>query len=342
MGYWQRKRLISLVSVAIISGLGVSACAPSTPEVAETPAVVADVPAQPKIQVVAANSVICDLTRQVGGDRINLVCLIPAGQDPHEYKPTAEDAKVLETAQLVLYGGYNFEEGLTKLLKTDKGKRVAIGELAVPKPIVVEGGHSHGEHDHGKEDNKGKAEPDPHVWHSAQNGIKMVETIAQQLSTVDPAHKEIYAQNAQTLIQELGRLDTWIKTQIATIPADRRKLVTTHSALGYYAQAYGIPVQSALLGISTTEQASPQRVAELVEAIKSAGVPTIFAEATANPKLIEAVAKSAQVQVAQPSLLTDGLDPQGQEGDTYQKMLMHNTKVIVEGLGGKFTPFTGN
>lgn len=336
MGSWQKKRLVSLVGVLVISGLGVSACGQSVPE---TPSPVATVPVVPRMQVVAVNSVVCDLTRQVGGDRINLVCLIPAGQDPHEYSPTAEDAKLLETAQLVLYGGYNFEEGLTKLVKNNKAKgtRVAIAEVAVPKPIIAEAGHHHGDdHDHGKED---KAAPDPHVWHSAQNGIKMVETIGKQLSKADPAHQEIYIQNAKTTIEELRQLDTWIKTQIATIPTNQRKLVTTHSALGYYAQAYAIPVQSALLGISTTEQANPQRVAELVRAIRSAGVPTIFAEATANSKLIQAVAKEAQVQVAPQSLFTDGLAPQGEEADTYQKMLIHNTKVIVEGLGGKFTPF---
>jgi manganese/iron transport system substrate-binding protein len=167
----------------------------------------------------------------------------------------------------------------------------------------------------------------------------MVETIAAQLSKADPKFAETYQQNAALIKADLQKLDSWIKAQIATIPNDRRKLVTTHDALGYYAQAYGIPLQSALLGISTNEQATPDRIADLVKDIRSAGVPTIFAELTANPKLIEAVAKEAQVKIAPKPLLTDGLGQQGQDGDTYQKMLIHNTQTIVEGLGGNFTPF---
>ncbi|MFN3925952.1 MAG: metal ABC transporter solute-binding protein, Zn/Mn family [Pseudanabaenaceae cyanobacterium] len=333
-----KLRTLSLVALPLLVAVGCSQPETTVPPTAEAPVVNTPTPTAPKLRVVAANSVLCDLTRQVGGDRLDLVCLIPAGQAPHEYKPTAEDAKQIETAQVVFYGGYNFEEGLTKLVGKSKGLVVAVSEQAIPKPIMVEGGHGHGHHHHDHDHGKAMA-PDPHVWHDAKNGIKMVQTIAQQLSKADPQHADTYQQNAQALIGELQRLDTWIKNQVATIPPERRKLVTTHDALRYYTAAYGISLQSALLGISTTEQATPNRIAELVQAIRASGVPTIFAELTANPKLIEAVATEAQVKIADTSLLTDGLAEAGQEGATYQQMLIRNTRTIVQGLGGEFTPF---
>jgi len=166
-----------------------------------------------------------------------------------------------------------------------------------------------------------------------------VEVISAQLSKAVPVNAELYQQNSQKLIAELKQLDSWIRQQIATIPANRRKLVTTHDALGYFASAYGIPLQTALLGISTAEQATPTRIAELVAQIRSSGVPTIFIEATVNPQLLNAVAKEAQVKIADQPLLVDGLAEPGQSGDTYQGMLIHNTQVIVQGLGGTFTAF---
>jgi len=333
------SRVTSLAVVSMLLVVGCSqpqASAPPTDSaVIETPAVV---PAEPKIKVVAANSVLCNLTKQVAQDTIDLICLIPAGQNPHEYKATPQDAQAIETAELVLYGGYNFEESLTKIVQNSKGAKVAVGELAVPKPLMVSSEHDH-DHDHDHGGQKAEKVADPHVWHSAQNRIKMVEVISAQLSKAVPVNAELYQQNSQKLIAELKQLDSWIRQQIATIPANRRKLVTTHDALGYFASAYGIPLQTALLGISTAEQATPTRIAELVAQIRSSGVPTIFIEATVNPQLLNAVAKEAQVKIADQPLLVDGLAEPGQSGDTYQGMLIHNTQVIVQGLGGTFTAF---
>ncbi len=330
-----------IASVAVLSLLLVAGCSQAPAPPPETSAVEnpAPAPAQPKIKVVVASSVLCDLTKQIAQETIDLVCLIPAGQDPHTYKATPQDAQAIETAGVVLYSGYNFEESLTKMLQKGKGTKVAVGELAVPKPLMVSGAHDH-HHDHDHGGKKAEQVPDPHVWHNAQHGIKMVQIIAEQLSKAVPANASLYQQNAQKLTAQLTQLDAWIRQQIATIPANQRKLVTTHDALGYFASAYGIPLQTALLGISTTEQATPARIAELVQQIKSSGVPTIFIEATANPQLLNAVAKEAQVKVSPKSLLVDGLAQQGQSGDTYQGMLIHNTQAIVEGLGGNFTPFS--
>ena len=289
--------------------------------------------------VVATNSVICDLARQIADNTIDLKCLVEGGTDVHLYQPKPEDRKAIDAAKLVLYGGYNFEANLIKLIQSSSNSspKVAVNETAVPLPLIAEVGHDH-DHDQDKKD-KERKEADPHVWNDAQNGIKIAQAISKSLSTLRPDQSETYAKNTVKLVNELAQIDAWIKVQIATIPVNSRKLITTHDALGYYAKAYNIPVEGALNGISTEEQATPTRVKELVEVIKSSKVPTIFAEVSINPKLINAVAKEANVKVSDRPLYADGLGAKGSEAETYAGMLIANTRTIVEGLGGKYTPF---
>ncbi len=280
-----------------------------------------------KPKVVATSTVLCDVTQEIAQDTVDLKCLIPAGSDPHVYEPKPDDRKAIEQAKLVLYAGYNFEPGLIKLIQATKNQapKVAVDEVAVPNPQKFE------------ED--GKTENDPHVWHNAQNGVRIVETVRDNLKKLVPSNEAQYTSNAEKMISELKQVDSWIKAQISTIPTNQRQLVTTHDALGYYSKAYGIPVEGALQGISTEEKPTAGRVKELVKNIKKTGVPTIFAEVTINPKLIDSVAKEANVKVSDREIFADGLGAKGSEGDTYEKMLIANTKTIVEGLGGKYTPF---
>ncbi len=278
------------------------------------------------IKVVVSNSVLCDLTKQVAGNTVDLTCLIKSGADPHVYQATPSDRKAIEAAQLLLYGGYNFEPTLIKLIKASSSSapKVAVDEVAVPTPQ--------------KFSEDGKVENDPHVFHDAQNGIRMVEAIQTNLAKVAPDSAELYAKNAKAITSELTQIDGWIKSQIATIPAASRTLVTTHDALGYYSKAYGIPI-AALEGISTEEKPTAARVKDTVKAVQKAKVPTIFPELSINPKLIRTVAKEAKVKVSDRQIFADGLGEVGSEGDSYQKMLKANTKTIVEGLGGKYTEF---
>jgi manganese/iron transport system substrate-binding protein len=277
--------------------------------------------------VVATTTVLCDLTQQIAENTIRLTCLMKAGSDPHLYASTPKDRKALEEAELILYGGYNLEPSLVKIIKATStpAPKIAIDEVAVPKPQTFE------------ED--GKTAIDPHVWHNPQNGIRIVESIRQYLAKVFPQNAVRYGKNAQALTKQLSQIDGWIKMQVATIPLSSRKLVTTHDALGYYAKAYGIPVERALGGISTKEKPTAGRVAELVKIIQAAKVPTIFAESTINPRLIEAVARDAKAKIADRELFADGLGERRSRGDTYQKMLITNTETIVEGLGGKYKAF---
>jgi manganese/iron transport system substrate-binding protein len=320
-----------------------SACTASAPSQTSPTASVED---SATLQVVATSSVLCDLTKTIAATTIDLTCLVKAGTDPHAYEPTPEARKAIEDAQLVLYSGYDFEPSLIRLITaaSTPGTKVAVSEVAVPQPLM--GGHEHGHGEHAGEEKSAEAEPhaegeepDPHVWHDAQNGIQMIKVIQDSLVKAAPANADLYAKNAQALTAELTQLDGWITSQIATIPAASRKLVTTHEALGYYAEAYGISVEGALQGLSTEEKPTAARVKELTAEITADRVPTIFAEITENTQLLETVAKEANVKISEQELFADGLGEAGSAGDTYSKMLMANTRAIVEGLGGQYTPF---
>lgn len=309
-----------------------------------------------KPKVVATSSVLCDVTQKIAKETIDLTCLIPAGTDPHVYQVKPSDRQAIEQANLILYNGYGFESDLIKLIQSTKNPapKVAVSEIAVPKPLKgEEHGHDHEagdkaeEHGHEHEaEEKAEAanehqhdEFDPHVWHNALNGVRIVETVSNNLKKISPTNAAQYTSNSEKMTSELTQLNSWIQSQIATIPSKQRKLVTTHDAMGYYAATYGIPIEGALQGISTDEKPTARRIKELVDEIKQASVPTIFAEATSNPKLIQTVAREANVKVSDQQLYADGLGEKGTNADTYEKMLIANTQAIVEGLGGTYTPF---
>ncbi|NJL88806.1 MAG: zinc ABC transporter solute-binding protein [Coleofasciculaceae cyanobacterium SM2_1_6] len=313
-------------------------------------------------RVVVTHSVLCDITKEIAQTTVNLDCLIEAGTDPHNYQATPEDKRAIEQAKLILYGGYSFEPGLIKMITTSQSPatKVAVSEVAVPNPIKAEehdhsneakgDDHDH-DHDHEKETATGEAaktekaaghdhgEFDPHVWHNAQYGVQMVQVVRDQLKTLSPENADRYTTNAANLTKKLQAIDTWIKAQVNTIPANQKKLVTTHESMGYFATAYGITLNGALQGITTEEQPTATRVAALVEDIKATKAPTVFPEANVNPGLMQVVAKEAQVKVADTPIFGDGLGAPGTPGDTYVNLLTSNTCTIVNGLGGKCTPF---
>jgi manganese/iron transport system substrate-binding protein len=279
-----------------------------------------------KPSVVATSTIIADLTDEVAGNEIQLKGILQPGTDPHVYEPVPADSVALEKANLILYNGYNLEPGLIKLMNAAglKSSKVAVGEVA--KSLQLE--------------KKGEKVPDPHVWGDVKNVILMVNAIRDALIKLSPEDQDKFTQNATKLISELQQLDTWIIQEINTIPPEKRKLVTTHDAFQYYARAYSIPVAGTLIGISTEEQPSAQTVQKLVESVKSVGVSAIFAETTINPALIKTVAQEAGVKLAPKQLYSDSIGASGSDGDSYIKMMVANTRSIVEALGGKYIPFS--
>ncbi|NJL54251.1 MAG: zinc ABC transporter solute-binding protein [Leptolyngbyaceae cyanobacterium RM2_2_4] len=282
-------------------------------------------PTSNRPRVVSTSTIIADLTLQVGGDAIEHTGILTPGADPHVYEPVPQDSIAFEQAALIFYNGYNLEPALIRLLESAgvSAERVAVGERVEPLDLDV----------------GNQPVPDPHVWGDVENAITMVETIRDELSELAPENTATFRANAAALIRDLERLDTWIATQIATIPVQQRYLVTTHDAFQYYAIAYGLVITGTLIGISTEEQPSAQTVSQLVDDIRAAGVPAIFAETTINPALIRTVAEEAGVELAAQELYSDSLGAPGSAGDSYVKMLVANTQTIVEALGGDYEPF---
>jgi ABC-type Zn uptake system ZnuABC Zn-binding protein ZnuA len=176
---------------------------------------------------------------------------------------------------------------------------------------------------------------DPHVWHDVANAIVMTENIREALAAADPANVELYEANAEAAIAELEALDAAIREQVATLPEERRKLVTSHDTFGYFADAYGFEVLGTGFGSLSTEVGDPSArdIAILIGEIEEAGVPAIFAENVSNPDLMASIAAEAGVALS-PALYTDALGPAGSPGETYAGMMQSNVTTIVDALDG--------
>jgi manganese/iron transport system substrate-binding protein len=297
--------------------------------------------------VVTTTSVLCDLTQQIAETTVTLNCLLNPGTDPHTYQTKPSDRQAIEQADLILYDGYNYSPRLIAMVKDSptEAVRVAAYEAAVPHPLMgrphdhgAEGAPGDPDHGHGDAHDEGFAAaeqvPDPHIWHSAVNNGAIAAVIAANLAQVNPDQAILYTQNADRLATQFNEIDRWIKTQVATVPVNQRQLVTTHNSFGYFAEAYDFEVQGALSGLNTDAKPTPGTLTALVEQIKAAQVPAIFAETTTNPELIAAVAKDAGVEVATESLFVEGPGGPDTAAETTQAMLVANTCVVVDALGG--------
>lgn len=309
--------------------------------------------------VVVTTSVLCDLTRQIAQETIDLTCLLAPGQDPHTYQSKPSDRQAIDEADLVLYDGYGFAPSMIGLIEAsdNAAPKVAVYEVAVPNPLMGEGhDHDHAEgephaadhsEEHGDDHDHAEADPattadhdeddrvaDPHIWHNAVNNGAIAAVIADSLVKMNPAQAELYEANAAELTTLFAELDTWMQAQVDTIPPNNRKLVTTHDSFRYFADAYGMEVKGALGGLSTQERPSPKTLTSLVDQVKAAQVPAIFAESTTNPELINAIAQNAEVKVADQPLFVEGPGTADSIAPSMQAMLVANTCTIVNALGG--------
>jgi ABC-type Zn uptake system ZnuABC Zn-binding protein ZnuA len=272
--------------------------------------------------VVVTTTQIQDWTRNVGGDRIELVGILDPSADPHEYQPTAVDARNVARADVLIANGLGLEGGWFQALAKNAPPDAQVIELA---KLVSGQAQPAGPHE---------SEGDPHVWQDPTNVRKMVPVIRDALARADPAGKATYEQNAAAYDAQLAELDRDIEAQIDTIPPANRKLVTNHNAFGYYARRYGLTVVGSVVPSLTTDaEPSAAETRRLIEAIKAQGVRAIYTESNLNPKLEQQIAREAGVRVY-PNLYGDALGPPGSDGDTYLKAMRHNTRMIVEGLRG--------
>jgi zinc/manganese transport system substrate-binding protein len=336
---------------------GATPATPATTATAET--------STGKLKVVATYSILGDLVANVGGEQIELRTLVPAGGDAHTFEPSPTDSAALVDAALIFENGLEFEGWLPELYDAaqTEARRVVVTEGIEPLPVAE--GHVEEDADHAEEDadhgdegataegaehaeegdhsdetatseeaeHEEHGEYDPHMWHDVNNAIMMVERIRDSLAEADAANAATYQRNAEAYIGELKALDAYVVEQTAKVPADQRKLVTTHDTFQYFAHRYDFEIVGTALGSVSTEVADPsaRNIADLVDEIKATGTRAIFAENIEGGGIMERIANEAGVELGA-SLYTDALGEPGSDGDTYVKMIRYNIDAIVAAL----------
>jgi zinc/manganese transport system substrate-binding protein len=277
-----------------------------------------------RIKVVASFSVLGDLVREIGGERVSLTTLVGPNADAHVYTATPADAKAMGEARVIVMNGLKFEGWIDRLIKSSGAKGSVVTATTGIMPLKSAGGHDHG-HDHG-------AGVDPHAWQDIANVKRYVANIRDGLVAADAAGKAVYEANATRYMAQLEALEAEVRAAVARIPAVNRKLITSHDAFGYFARAYGIAF-IAPTGVSTEAEASAKDVAKVIRQAKSEKIKAIFMENITNPKLGEQIARETGA-VMGGRIYSDALSaPDGPAG-TYIAMMKHNIGTIAKALGG--------
>lgn len=282
------------------------------------------------LKVVASFSIIGDFAKQVGGDRIILTTMVGPGNDAHVYDPKPADAVAMKQAKVVLVNGLNFE-GFLQRLVTTSGTQATVAELTkgVAPLKAEEDDHSHdahaGEHDHDH------GEFDPHAFQSAANAKIYVQNIVDAFCTADAEGCDAYKANGAAYASKLDALDAEIKATVATIPQERRTIITSHDAFGYFGHAYGLKFL-APEGISTDAEASAADVAALVRQVREDKASAIFVENITNPKLVQQIASETGLKIGG-TLYSDALSD-GAPAATYIDLMRHNAETIRGATSG--------
>jgi manganese/zinc/iron transport system substrate-binding protein len=278
------------------------------------------------INVVATTGMIADIIHNVGGEHVEIHQLMGAGVDPHLYRATDNDVDLLIDAEIIFYNGLNLEARLTDIFEQIGEDRpvVAVAENIPEEQLLKSPRYEDA--------------PDPHVWMDVELWMIATEAARDALVEFDPANEADYTANAETYLEELTELDTYVQEQIESVPEEQRVLVTAHDAFQYYGQAYGIEVY-APQGISTETEAGIADIRRMIDLIKERQIPAIFVETSVPPDVVEAiiagVEDAGQTVSIGGSLYSDAMgEPETEEG-TYIGMIRHNTDTIVSALLGE-------
>jgi zinc/manganese transport system substrate-binding protein len=274
--------------------------------------------AAPPVQVVVSFSVLDDIVRRIGGAEVAVTSLIGPDADAHVFEPSPDQARLLARAQLFVVNGLGFESWLARLLRSAQfgGTVVAASDGIVP--ITAAGAA------------EAPGMPDPHAWQDPRNVIVYAGNIARALAGIDPAHAEAHRQRLQAYQAELQALDARIRGELGVIPADKRRVITSHDAFAYYGKAYGVTFLAAE-GISTDSEPSAKSVAGLIRQIRRDGVKALFLENVADPRLVEELAQDTGTTPG-PRLYSDALSKPDGPAPTYIRMIDYNTAALKQGM----------
>jgi len=273
--------------------------------------------AQEKLKVVATFSILADFVKNVGGERVAVSALVGPNGDAHVYQPTPGDAKTLGDARVVVTNGLGFEGWINRLVKASGTKAPMIVATKGIKPRKAEDDHGHGD-------------ADPHAWQSVANAKRYVENIRDALIAADPAAKDVYEANAAAYAAKLDALDAEVKAAIEKIPTDRRRIITTHDAFGYFAAAYGVTFV-APQGVSTEAEVSARDVARIITQIRKQKIPAVFLENVTDKRLLERIGAESGARIGG-TLYSDALTDEKGVAPTYLEMMRHNVKQLAAAL----------
>ena len=268
--------------------------------------------AQDRLNVVASFSIPGDFVRNVGGDRVEVTTLVGPNADVHVYTPAPVDAKTIADAKLVVVNGLGLEGWLPRLVQSAGGKAAIIVASNGITPLKL------------------GSQADPHAWQSVANAKIYVANIRDALAAADPADAAVFRANAEHYLAELDALDAEVRAAVAKIPPERRKVISTHNAFGYFAQAYGIAF-IAPVGVSTETEPSARDIAQIIEQIKKEKIPAVFLENMSDDRLIGRIAAESGATVGG-TLFSDALTGEKGDAPTYIAMVRHNINALTSAL----------
>jgi len=265
-----------------------------------------------RLNVVASFTIVADFIRNVGGDRVNLATLVGASGDVHVYTPAPSDAKRIAEARLVIINGLGLEGWLPRLVQSSGSKAQVVTASNGIAPLRL------------------GSEADPHAWQSIPNAKVYVTNISNALTAADPEDAEFFRSQTKAYLEKLDQLDREIRAAVAKIPPERRKVISTHSAFGYFAAEYGIQF-IAPLGVSTETEPSARDIAGIINQIKSQKIPAVFLENISDDRLIRRIAAETGAKVGG-TLISDSLTDEKGPAPTYIDMVRHNIKALTSAL----------
>ena len=290
--------------------------------------------AQQRLSVVASFSILADMTRQIGGDRITLRAIAGPDQDAHVFQPKPSDAAALTNAAVVIRNGLGFEGWLDRMIRSSgfKARMVTTTEGITPR-IMEAHGHDHGGAGRRHNHSVGPRQvPDPHAWQDLGLGQHYIRNITGGLVAADPGGEALYRRNAEAFTARLAALDQWVRAEISKVPAARRKIVTSHDAFGYFGDAYGVRFL-APQGVSTEAEPSAAEVGRLVRQIKAESITALFMENMSNPATLQRIAQETGLRV-RGRLFADALSAEAGPAPTYEAMFRHNLSLMVPAMRG--------
>jgi zinc/manganese transport system substrate-binding protein len=284
--------------------------------------------------VVASFTILGDMVRQVAGDRVALRVIAGPDADAHAFQPRPSDAEAMRGAILLVRNGLGFDPWFDRLARAAAPNAPMVTTTQGLTARTMEGhAHSHGPTERRTQHNvPPRRVADPHAWQDLTLGQAYVRAIAEGLAAADPAGAATYRRNAEAYVQRLATLDAWVRQQVGTVPQERRKVVTSHDAFGYFGAAYGIQFL-APQGVSTASEPSAAEVARLIRQIRAERITAVFVETLTNPATLERLAQEAGVRIGG-RLYADALSAPDGPAPTYEAMFRHNIGLMVPAMRG--------